>query len=78
VVVVDGESYKTNYLTDVIFEVKFPPILELIDGENSHVSKFQKILVDEFPYLDIKRGEEVSLRIDNNIINDDRIKITIT
>ncbi|MDR3223887.1 MAG: TIGR04255 family protein [Methanobrevibacter sp.] len=66
--------YNENILTDVIFEMKFPPILELMDGENLHVSKFQKKIVDKFPYLDIKKDEEITLNVSQ--ISSERKKIT--
>ncbi|MDR0913265.1 MAG: TIGR04255 family protein [Methanobrevibacter sp.] len=52
-------KYKKNYLTDVIFELKFPPVLEFMDGVNSPVSKFQKKIVDEFSYSKVDIGEEL-------------------
>ena len=37
-----GKKYKNTYLTDVIFEIKFPPIMELMGNDISAGDKFQK------------------------------------
>ncbi|MDR3222249.1 MAG: hypothetical protein LBT66_00745 [Methanobrevibacter sp.] len=58
------KTYKKNYLTDVIFEMKFPPVLGLIDGSLSP-SGFQDAVMDEFPENQTKRGEKVTLNMLN-------------
>ncbi|MDR3223564.1 MAG: TIGR04255 family protein [Methanobrevibacter sp.] len=70
------ENYKKNYLTRVIFEVKFPPILGLRSGDDLYVSTFQKMIVDKFPYSEIKKGEEITLNIPPSQITGEREKIT--
>ncbi|MDR3223576.1 MAG: TIGR04255 family protein [Methanobrevibacter sp.] len=57
------KTYIKNYLTDVIFEVNFPPILELMGGDDQYASIFQKNIVDKFPYSEIKKGEEITLNV---------------
>jgi uncharacterized protein (TIGR04255 family) len=60
-------KYKNNFLTDVIFEIKFPPVFDLMDGVNSSASNFQKNVIDEFPVANIKKGEEITFNMPRDL-----------
>ena len=53
--------YKKNFITNVIFKVKFPKILDL--SEKKPPTKFQKIINEKFPGLKVKRIPQIDTRI---------------
>jgi len=58
----DAQKYSKNYLTDVIFELKFPPILELMDGNSSNLGNFQRTMQEGgFSYNNVNKVGEIQL-----------------
>ena len=53
--------YKENFITNVIFKVNFPKILNL--SEQKPPTKLQKIINEEFTGLEVKRIPHINTRI---------------
>lgn len=45
------EKYSKNYLNEVIFQIRFQPLLQLVSNEKNAVVDFQNMVIDEFPGL---------------------------
>lgn len=59
----DCKRYKQNYLTKVILGIGFPQILGL--NKTNPPSAFQKKIIKRFPYVEVQRGENVSLELNS-------------
>ncbi len=45
------EKYSKNYLNEVIFQIRFQPLLQLVTNEKNAVVDFQNKVIDDFPGL---------------------------
>ncbi len=43
------EKYSKNYLNEVIFQIRFSPLLQLFTDEKNAVADFQNKVIDDFP-----------------------------
>lgn len=55
--------YTRNFLEEVVFQVRYSPILELITTEKGVASKFQKIVSKEFPDVKCTHNKKVNFKI---------------
>ena len=46
-------KYSKNYLNEVIFQIRFQPLLQLVTNEKNAVVDFQNKVIDEFPGLNL-------------------------
>ena len=67
-------GYKSNFLTNVIFRVDFPPILSL-DSRNPP-TKFQSEIKDSFPILEPKPGKLYEIEISQEVPKVVETKVT--
>ncbi|MDR3292071.1 MAG: hypothetical protein LBT10_08000 [Methanobrevibacter sp.] len=52
----ESQVYSKNYLTRVRLTIEFPQILNL--NETNPPSQFQNDIMQEFPYLNIKKEQD--------------------
>jgi len=55
------KRYKTNPITKVILKIQFPQILSL--SPEKPPDKFQNVIMDKFPYVKERRGEDFSFKL---------------
>lgn len=59
------EKYCKNYLTEVIFQIRFAPLLELYTNEKNAAAKFQNAIINEFPDIQFEENKKFSIKMDN-------------
>lgn len=60
-----SQVYPNNNLNQVIFQIKFYPLLKLYSNNLEVASDFQQIVIKEFPELNFKHTRTINLRIDS-------------
>ena len=58
-------KYSKNYLNEVIFQIRFQPLLQLVTNEKNAVVDFQNKVIDEFPGLKFEQGGKSNVGISN-------------
>lgn len=59
------EKYSETYLTEVIFQVRFSPLLQLYTDKKDAAAKFQNIITKEFPELQFEENKKFSIKRDS-------------
>lgn len=59
------EKYSETYLTEVIFQVRFSPLLQLYTDKKDAAAKFQNIITKEFPELQFEENKKFSIKMDS-------------
>lgn len=59
------EKYSKNNLMEVIFQIRFSPLLELYTDNKGAAAEFQKVIGKEFPETEFEFQRKVSVKIDN-------------
>ena len=62
------EKYSETYLTEVIFQVRFSPLLQLYTDKKDAAAKFQNIITKEFPELQYVCFKKMQLKFDFKIL----------
>ena len=57
------KEYPNHMLDQVIFQIKFYPLLKLYSDAPEVASDFQQVVINEFPELNIKQSRKVSLKL---------------
>ena len=60
-----SQKYSNHNLNQVIFQIKFYPILKLYSNNPEVASDFQQIVIKEFPELNFKHNKTIHLKIDS-------------
>ena len=60
-----SREYPNHDLNQVIFQIKFYPLLKLYSNQPEVASDFQQVVIGEFPELNFKQSRKVSLKIDS-------------
>lgn len=60
-----GEKYSKNNINQVIFQIKFYPLLKLYSNNPEVASDFQQVVINEFPELNIKQSRNISIKLDS-------------
>ena len=58
-------KYSKNYLNEVIFQIRFQPLLQLVTNEKNAVVDFQNKVIDEFPGLKFEHNDESNVGLSN-------------
>lgn len=58
-------QYSKNYLNEVIFQIRFQPLLQLVTNEKNAVVDFQNKVIDEFPGLKFEHKDESNVGLSN-------------
>lgn len=59
------KKYSKNNLNQVIFQIRYSPLLELYTDEEKAAAEFQKVVVDEFPELKFQQENKISVKIND-------------
>ncbi len=59
------EKYSKNYLNEVIFQIRFQPLLQLVTNEKNAVVDFQNKVIDDFPGLKFEQGGKSNAGLSN-------------
>ena len=59
------KKYSKNNLNQVIFQIRFYPLLKLYSDNPEVASDFQQGIIHEFPELNIKHSQKVSIKFDS-------------
>ena len=60
------KKYSKNFLNEVIFQIRFSPLLQLYTDQEGAAAEFQNIVGHEFPEVKFQHSKKVSVTIDNN------------
>ena len=60
-----SEKYSETYLTEVIFQVRFSPLLQLYTDKKDAAAKFQNMITTEFPDLKFEENKKLSIKMNN-------------
>lgn len=58
-------NYSKNNLNEVIFQIRFPPLLKLYTDKKNAASEFQNIIINEFPETEFQKKRKISVTIDS-------------
>lgn len=61
----NSEKYSKNFLNEVIFQIRFAPLLELYTDKKNAATNFQNIISEKFPNLDFESNRKVKIKFDN-------------
>lgn len=59
------ETYPNNFLNEVIFQVRFSPLLQLYTDKENAAAEFQNEIINEFPELHFGTNKKISITMDN-------------
>jgi len=60
------KKYSKNFLNEVIFQIRFSPLLQLYTDQESAAAEFQNVVGHEFKDVKFQQSKKVSVTIDNN------------
>lgn len=60
-----SKRYLKNYLTEVIFQIRFSPLLSLYSTHPEAAAKFQEVVVGEFSDLQFQQKRNVKVKMDS-------------
>lgn len=59
-----SEKYSKNNLNEVIFQIRFSPLLSLYTDKKDAASKFQDYILEKFPEVTFEHNKKVKVNID--------------